>query len=46
MLAMMTSEKPSQQHFCRGVRPLPNECPRYDPKPSTVEASALEIWGM
>ena len=34
-------------HLCRGVRPLPNECPGYDTKQSDGEAPAvLEFWGM
>ena len=33
--------------LCRGVRPPPNECPGYDTKQSTGEASLmLELWGM
>ena len=34
-------------HLYKGVRPPPpNECPRYDIKPSEGEATALEIRGM
>ena len=33
--------------FGRGVRPLPNECPRYDSKQSDGEVPImLEVWGM
>ena len=33
--------------LCRGVRPPPNECPRYDTKQSDGEVPAmLELWGM
>ena len=33
--------------LCRRVRPLPNECPRYDTKQSYGEAPVmLELWGM
>ena len=32
---------------CRGVRPLPNECPEYDTKQSDGEVPVmLELWGM
>ena len=34
-------------HLCCGVRPPPNECPRYDIKQSDGEALVmLEFWGM
>ena len=34
-------------HFCRGVRPPPNECPGYDTKQSDGEVPViLELWGM
>ena len=34
-------------HLCRGIRPLPNECPGYDTKQSDGEVPAmLELWGM
>ena len=33
--------------LCRGVRPLPNECPGYDTKQSDGEVPAvLELWEM
>ena len=33
--------------LCRGVRPPPNECPRYDTKQSDGEVPVmLELWGM
>ena len=34
-------------HLCRGVRPLPNECPVYDTRHSDGEVPVmLEIWEM
>ena len=34
-------------HFCRGVRPRPNECPRYNIKQSDGEVPVmLDLWGM
>ena len=34
-------------HLCRGVRPPPHECPRYDIKQSDGEVPiTLELWGM
>ena len=34
-------------HFWRGVRPHPNECPRYDAKQSDGEVPVvLELWGI
>ena len=34
-------------HFCRGVRPLPNECTGYDTKQFDGEVPVLlELWGM
>ena len=34
-------------HFCRGLRPPPNECPGYNTKQSDSEVLAmLELWGM
>ena len=36
-----------QLHLCRGVRPPPNKCPRYDKKQSAGEDSVmLKLWGM
>ena len=28
------------------IKPTPNECPKYDTKPSGVEAPVLALWGM
>ena len=33
-------------NLCWEVRPLINECPKYDIKPFDGEAQALELWGM
>ena len=33
-------------HSCIWLRPPPNECPKYDIKPSDGQAPALKIWGM
>ena len=34
-------------HLCRGVRPHPNDCPRYDTKQSDGKAPVmLVLWGM
>ena len=33
-------------HLCRGIRPSPNKCPRYDIKLFDVEVPALDIWRM
>ena len=39
--------KIQRQHLCRGVRPLPNECPGYEIKKSDGEAPViLKLWGM
>ena len=36
----------AQSSLLSGVRPLPNECPRYDNKQSAVEVPVrLELWG-
>ena len=35
-----------QLHLCRGIRPVPNECPRYDIKQSNVGVPAIELWGI
>ena len=43
--AVGRSRRIDQLLLCR-VRPLPNECPVYDIKPSDSEAPALEILGM
>ena len=33
--------------LCRGVRPIPNECPGYDTKQSDSEVPVMvELWGM
>ena len=32
-------------HLCRGVRPLTNECPRYDAKLSDSDAPVIELRG-
>ena len=41
------AQLPSRLLLCRGVRPPPNECPRYDTKQSDGEVPAvLELWGM
>ena len=38
--------KVHQLHLCRGVRPLPSNCPGYDTKLSDGDASVLKLWRM